>query len=340
MNGLVPYDIPQQTQRRIGTTALSQPFGVTLRPTSSIHVPQRQRVIPPQSMRLTTAGDRLIPLRETQQQPESGTETGEEVQYIPYWPYTPTASVMSTRNTHQAVPQPPLGTDGPQTSTHSRHDSSNQTPAEVEIIDITDETRDRPSPFRRPTPRCRQRLHEIAFEDNARWEKKNDPPPPPTQKEIRDIEDEICTDEIKGFLTPFKHGFHREIMTGTREEQTKIYYITPDGTRIGSRKALNPYLERFRDIGQDNFTFLPITLQINDPLQKYQSTRPIPTPYRQIQCPQWLHEVDFKDNSHGIPRENGTHRQPTQQGETKLRRLMDLKLDITKLPRGYLWQLH
>ena len=70
--------------------------------------------------------------------------------------------------------------------------------------------------------------------------------------EIRYIEDEIYADEIKGFLTPFRHGFHREIRTGTREEQTKIYYITPNGTRIGTRKALNPYLEKFRDIGQDN----------------------------------------------------------------------------------------
>ena len=109
-----------------------------------------------------------------------------------------------------------------------------------------------------------------------------------------------------------------------------IHYIAPDGTRISSKRALNPYIEEFRDISQDNFTFKPVKLQIKDPLQKYQSTRPIPTPHRPGRCPQWLHEVDFKDN---------TPRQPKQQGEVKPRRLMDIKLDVSKLPRGYLWQL-
>ena len=279
-------------------------------------------------MRLTTAGDRLVPLREIQQRPESGTETEEEVQYIPYRPYTPTTSMASTGNIlHQA--------DG-------SRGSSKQTPAEVQVIDITEETSDRPSPFRRPAPRRRQRLHEIVLEDIARREKANDTPPPPTRRKTYDIEEEIRADEIKSFLTPFKYGFHREIRTGPREEHTKTYYITPDGTRVGSRRALNPYLEEFRDIGQDNFNFSPVALQIKDPLQKYQSTQPFPTPHRPaIQCPQWLCEVNFKDNTRydGALRRGGTHRQPTQQGETKPRRLMDIKLDITNLPRGYRWQL-
>ena len=91
-------------------------------------------------------------------------------------------------------------------------------------------------------------------------------PPVAVDGEIPDIEDGIDEADLpKDFLTPFRHGFHREVVTGTREEQKKIYYTTPDGTRVGTRKALNPYLEVFEDIGQENFTFLPITLQIKDP---------------------------------------------------------------------------
>ena len=282
--------------------ALSRPLGIILRPTGYIRAPQRQRVTPPQSMRLTTAGDRLVPLQKNQQRSGDGTETEDEIQYIPYRPYTFTENIASAENIlHQA--------DG------SRRDSSKQTPAEVEVIDITEETHDRPSPFRRPAPRRRQRLHEIVLEDIARREKANDTPSPPTRRKTYDIEGEIRADEIKSFLAPFKYGFHREIRTGPREEHTKIYYITPDGTRVGSRRALNPYLEEFRDIGQDNFNFSPVALQIKDPLQKYQSTQPFPTPYRPaIQCPQWLYEVDFKNNTRydGAPRRGGTHRQPTQ----------------------------
>ena len=309
-------DTPRRIQRGIGTMALSRPLGIILRPTGYIRAPQRQRVTPPQSMRLTTAGDRLVPLQKNQQQSGDGTETEDEIQYIPYRPYT--KNIASAENIlHHA--------DG------SQRDSTKQTPAGVEVIDITEETHDRPSPFRRPTPRRRQRLHEIVLEDIARREKANDTPPSTTLRETYDIEAEMRADEIKRFLTPFKHGFHREILTGTREEQTMIHYIAPNGTRISSKRDLNPYIEEYRDISQDNFNFKPVKLQIKDPLQKYQSTRPIPTPtHRSNRCPQWLHEVDFKDN---------TPRQPKQQGEVKPRRLMDIKLDISKLPQGYLWQL-
>jgi len=140
-------------------------------------------------------------------------------------------------------------------------------------------------------------------------------------------------------LAPFKHGFHREIVTGTREEQTKIYYITPGGIRTGNMKALKPYLEEFEDISQENFTFQPITLQFKDPLHRYQSTRKAPTPYQPPRCPQWLHEVNFRNNTPGSPTESTENNRSTQQGKPKLRRLMDIKIDITGLPRGYLWQI-
>ena len=115
-----------------------------------------------------------------------------------------------------------------------------------------------------------------------------------------------------------------------------IHYIAPDGTRIGSKRALKPYLEEFKDLDQENFTFQPITLQIKDPLHKYQSTRPIPTPYRPPRCPQWLHEVNFRDDT---PRPPARDDQSTQRGKIKPRRLMDIKIDITGLPRGYRWQI-
>ena len=134
-------------------------------------------------------------------------------------------------------------------------------------------------------------------------------------------------------LAPFKYGFHREIVTGTTEEQT-IYYITPEGTRIGSRKALDPHIKDLKHVNQENFTFLPITLQINDPLHKYQSTRPAPTRRPTPRCPQWLHQIAFEDNTPRPPNEDNIH-----QGKTKPRRLMDIKIDITNLPRGYRWQI-
>ena len=116
------YDTPRRIQRGIGAMTLSRPLGIILRPTGSIRAPQRQRVTPPQSMRLTTAGDRLVPLQKNQQQSGDGTETEDEIQYIPYRPHT--KNIASAENIlHQA--------DG------SRRDSSKQTPAEVEIIDIT-----------------------------------------------------------------------------------------------------------------------------------------------------------------------------------------------------------
>ena len=78
---------------------------------------------------------------------------------------------------------------------------------------------------------------------------------------------------------------------------------------------------------------------IKDPLHKFQSTRPAPTPYQPPRCPQWLHEVNFRDNTPRLSTKVETHSQPTQQGKPKLRRLMDIKLDITGLPKGYRWQI-
>ena len=50
-------------------------------------------------------------------------------------------------------------------------------------------------------------------------------------------------------------------MIGTLGEQ-KIYYITPKGTRIGSRKSLDQYIKDLEHVGQENFSFLTITLPI------------------------------------------------------------------------------
>ena len=97
-------------------------------------------------------------------------------------------------------------------------------------------------------------------------------------------------------------------------------------------KALEPYLEGFGDISQKNFTFQPVTLQFKDPLQRYQSTRKAPTPYQPPRCPQWLHEVNFRTS-------DTTYNQQTQKERPRLQRLMDVKVDITTLPKGYLWQI-
>ena len=97
-------------------------------------------------------------------------------------------------------------------------------------------------------------------------------------------------------------------------------------------KTLEPYLEGFGDISQKNFTFQPVTLQFKDPLQKYQSTRKVPTPYQPPRCPQWLHEVNFRASDTPYSRQ-------IQEGKPRLQRLMDVKVDIATLPKGYLWQI-
>ena len=97
-------------------------------------------------------------------------------------------------------------------------------------------------------------------------------------------------------------------------------------------KALEPYLEGFGDISQKNFTFQPVTLQFKDPLHRYQSTRKAPTPYQPPRCPQWLHEVNFRTS-------DTPYSQQTREGKPRLQRLMDVKVDIATLPKGYLWQI-
>ena len=131
-----------------------------------------------------------------------------------------------------------MGINQSRVSTPNRYDIPNHDSTEIEIIDIEDEIHTRPVPFCRPTPRRQQRLYEVAFEDNERIRKENDPPAS-TENEIHDIEDGSYRDDpSEDFLALFKHGFHREIVTGTMGKQ-KIYYITPDGTRVGTRKALS-----------------------------------------------------------------------------------------------------
>ena len=231
-----------------------------------------------------------------------------------------------------------MGTDQFRTSSPNQYNIPHQVSTEIEVIDLEGEDDNRPAPFRRPTPRRKQWLHEIAIEDYMRTRREFDSPVV-ADDEIPDIEE---IDEVslpKEFLTPFKRGFHREIVTGPREEQTKVYYITPGGIRIGNMKALKPYLKEFKDLGQKNFTFLPIALQIKDPLHKYQSIRPIPTWHQPFRCPQWPHEANFRNNTPGSPTRDETRYQPEQRGKTKLKRLMDIKIDISGLPRGYRWQI-
>ena len=328
----------RQTQPRARATLICRPFGTVI---------TKQRATTNLAMQLTTDGDRLIPMRKAQQP----SEEEEEIQYMPYRPYIQTANAIEHMNQETSQPElnvpmsknePPLDADQFRTSSPIRYNTPQhhtsteiEIVTEIEVVNLEDESRDRPTPYRRPTPRRKQMLHEIAFEDYMRNRKKIDPPTA-TEDKTPNIE---TTDGVvlpRKLLAPFKHGFHREIVTGPREGQTKIYYITPGGIRTGNMKALEPYLEEFGDISQENFTFQPITLQFKDPLHRYQSTRKAPTPYLPPRCPQWLHEVNFKDNTPRSPTENN---RSTQQGKPKLRRLMDIKLDVTNLPRGYLWQI-
>ena len=331
----------RQTQPRARATLLCRPFGTVI---------TKQRATTNLAMQLTTDGDRLIPMRRAQQP----SEEEEEIQYMPYRPYIQTANAIEhiSQETSQPEPnvpmsknKPPLDADQFRTSSPIRYNTPQhhtsteiEIVTEIEVVDLEDESRDRPTPYRRPTPRRKQMLHEIAFEDYMRTREKIDPPTA-TEDKNPNIE---TTDGVvlpRKLLAPFKHGFHREVVTGPREEQIKIYYITPGGIRTGNMRALEPYIEEFGDISQENFTFQPVTLKFKDPLNKFQSTRKAPTPYQPPRCPQWLHEVNFKDNTPRSPTESTGNNRSTQQEKPKLRRLMDIKLDVTNLTRGYLWQI-
>ena len=322
-------DTLRQTQVRARATSLYRPFGTAI---------PRQRSTTNLATQLTTDGNRLVPMRKVQQ----SSDTEEEVQYTPYRPYKQTASTLEHIN--QDTPQPelveihtsedesPLDAEQFRTSSPIRCNSpiEVEVATEIEVVDLEDEDDNHSAPFRRPTPRHRQWLHEIAFKDYMRTKKKIDPPVA-TKHKTRNTE---ATDGIglpREFLAPFKHRFHREIVTGPRE-QIKIYYITPCGIRVGNMKALEPYLKEFRDISQKNFNFQPVTLQFKDPLHRYQSTRKAPTPYQPPRCPQWLHEVNFRTS-------DTPYSQQTREGKPRLQRLMDVKVDIATLPKGYLWQI-
>ena len=322
-------DTLRQTQARSRATSLFRPFGTVV---------PRQRSTTNLATQLTTDGNRLMPMRKIQQI----SDTEEEVQYTPYRPYRQTANTPEymDQSTPQPEPvevhtsenEPPLDADQFRTSSPIRCNSPVEVEVvtEIEVVDLENEDDNRPTPFRRPTPRRRQWLHEIAFEDYERTRKKIDPPIA-TKNKTRNIETTNGVGLPKEFLAPFKRGFHREIVTGPRE-QIKIYYITPCGIRIGNMKTLEPYLEGFGDISQKNFTFQPVTLQFKDPLQKYQSTRKAPTPYQPPRCPQWLHEVNFRASDTPYSRQ-------IQEGKPRLQRLMDVKVEIATLPKGYLWQI-
>ena len=319
----------RQTQVRARTTSLYRPFGTVL---------TRQRSTTNLAVQLTTDGDRLVPMRKMQQI----SDTEEEVQFTPYRPYRQQASTLEyiDQNTpqpdlveiHTSKNESPLNADPFRTSSPIRCNTPIEVEvvAEIEVVDLKDEDDDRPTPFRRPTPRHQQWLHEIAFEDYRRTRRNIDPPIAIKNKTLN-IETTDGVGLPKEFLAPFKHGFHREIVTGPRE-QIKIYYITPRGIRIGNMKALEPYLEGFGDISQKNFNFQPIPLQLKDPLHRYQSTRKAPTPYQPPRCPQWLHEVNFRTSDTPYSRQ-------TQKEKPRLQGLMDIKVDIATLPKGYLWQI-
>ena len=79
---------------------------------------------------------------------------------------------------------------------------------------------------------------------------------------------------LKTFLTPFKHGFHREIVESPTGNQI-THYITPEGERITNKNNLGPHIKHLKEITEENFMFQPTELPIKDPLNKYQSIRRI-----------------------------------------------------------------
>jgi hypothetical protein len=192
----------RQTQVRARATSLYRPFGTVI---------TRQRAITNLATQLTTDGDRLVPVRRTQQ--SSGAE--EEIQYIPYRPYIQTANAIEYigQKTSQPEPnrvpisknEPSLGADQFRTSSPVRyntppHHTSTEVGVvtEIEVVDLEGEGDTRPTPYRRPTPRRRQWLHEIAFEDYMRTRKKIDPPAA-TKDKIPNIETTDGVDLPKNF---------------------------------------------------------------------------------------------------------------------------------------------
>ena len=45
------------------------------------------------------------------------------------------------------------------------------------------------------------------------------------------------------FLIPFKYGFHRKIVIGSKGRKWTIYYINPDRERIRTKKEAGPYIK-------------------------------------------------------------------------------------------------
>ena len=215
----------RQTQPRARATLLCRPFGTVI---------TKQRATTNLAMQLTTDGDRLVSMRKAQQP----LEVEEEIQYTPYRPYMPTANAIEhvSQKTSQPEPsgvpmsknEPPLDADQFRTSSPIRYNTPQhhtsteiEIVTEIEVVNLEDESRDRPTPYRRPTPRRKQMLHEIAFEDYMRTRKKIDPPTA-TEDKTPNIETTDGVDLPRKLLAPFKHGFHREIVTGPRENKQKF----------------------------------------------------------------------------------------------------------------------
>ena len=79
---------------------------------------------------------------------------------------------------------------------------------------------------------------------------------------------------LKTFLTPFKHGFHREIVESPTGKRI-THYITSEGEKITDKNNLGPHIKHLKDITEENFTFQPTEFPIRDPLNKYQSIRQV-----------------------------------------------------------------
>jgi hypothetical protein len=75
------------------------------------------------------------------------------------------------------------------------------------------------------------------------------------------------------FLIPFQYGFHREVVRGANGKTLRVYYHTENGISLGSKKDVDPYIEKTQGITRDDFDFSGAVLPIEDPTKKYQSVR-------------------------------------------------------------------
>ena len=110
------------------------------------------------------------------------------------------------------------------------------------------------------------------------------------------------------FLDPFRHGFHRELVTSTNGKRSSTYYLTEEGVRLRSRNEVGPYIKHFEGLTKDSFNFMPVRLPIVDPTNRYQSTRSANPTRRSI--PRIVHEEQYQsDDSTHSAEEARRHKQ-------------------------------